>query len=77
MSNEGTNMHTSKILNAWKQSEDRGSLEGIAGTPIVDENLLRQIGGGLSLTSSGYICTVSGECNGGTSCWPRWMTSIQ
>lgn len=64
-------MSTSKILEAWKQSEGQGALESIVGTPVVDESLLRQIGGGMIPTaSSGHICTISGECNGGTSCWP-------
>lgn len=64
-------MNTNQILNAWKQSEDQRLLENVAGTPIVDENLLRQIGGGMSNRSSGFICTISGECNGsGRSCWP-------
>lgn len=57
-----------QILNAWKQSEDQ--LQNVAGTPVVDENLLRQVGGGLAAISSGYFCTISGECNGGRSCWP-------
>lgn len=67
-------MNTSKILKAWKQSEGNASIENVAGVPVVDENLLRQIGGGLQQqfpeTSSGYYCTISGECNGGRSCWP-------
>jgi hypothetical protein len=66
-------MDTKSILNSWKQSEDNGSINNIVGTPVVDENLLRQIAGGRSIApenSSGYFCTISGECNGGTSCWP-------
>lgn len=68
-------MDTKSILNTWKQSEGNDSMSDIVGTPVVDENLLRQIAGGASLApeitaSSGYFCTVSGECNGGTSCWP-------
>jgi len=66
-------MDTKSILNAWKQSEGNGAMNDIVGKPVVDENLLRQIGGGLRTApefSSGYFCTISGECNGGTSCWP-------
>ncbi len=67
-------MNSSTILKAWKQSEDNASIEHVAGMPVVDENLLRQIGGGQQQLnpefSSGYFCTISGECNGGTSCWP-------
>jgi hypothetical protein len=58
---------TVKILDAWKKTEN--SLQDVAGTPVVDENLLRQVGGGIREESSGYWCTVSGECNGGRSCW--------
>jgi hypothetical protein len=66
-------MDTRLILNTWKQSENNGSMNNIVGTPVVDENLLRQIAGGLGADnelSSGYFCTISGECNGGKSCWP-------
>lgn len=65
-------MSTFKILEALKTA--KGSMQDVAGTPVVDENLLRQIGGGAydraPEFSSGYFCTVSGECNGGRSCWP-------
>lgn len=67
-------MNTSTILDAWKQSESKAAIEQVAGMSVIDENLLRQIGGGRQEQqrefSSGYFCTVSGECNGGTSCWP-------
>ena len=39
-------MDTKSILNTWKQSEGNDSMNDIVGTPAVDENLLRQIGGG-------------------------------
>jgi hypothetical protein len=67
-------MDSNSILNAWKQSEGRDSIANVAGAVVVDENLLRQIGGGALSSSSGYICTISGECNGGRSCWP-WRPS--
>lgn len=35
----------------------------------LDENTLRQLQGGVAY-SSGWICTISGECNGGSSCNP-------
>jgi hypothetical protein len=62
---------TVKILEALKTA--KGSMQDVAGTPVVDENLLRQIGGGYQRApenSSGYYCTISGECWGGRSCWP-------
>jgi hypothetical protein len=74
MPQKDIDMDTSSILNTWKQSEGSDSMNDIVGTPVVDENLLRQIGGGAQALapefSSGYFCTISGECNGGTSCWP-------
>jgi hypothetical protein len=68
-------MDTNLILNTWKQSESNGSMNEIVGSPVVDENLLRNISGGrleYDRVSSGWICTISGECNGGTSCWPSF-----
>jgi hypothetical protein len=66
-------MDSNSILSAWKQSEGSDSITEVAGSVVVDENLLRQIGGGFPWTSSGYFCTISGECNGGRSCWPRYL----
>lgn len=63
-------MSTSTILRAWKRSEGNASIDQVAGMPVVDESLLRQIGGGYPELSSGFFCSISGECNGGTSCWP-------
>lgn len=65
-------MSNQKILEAWNKSDTTESLAQVAGTPIIDEDLLRQVGGGMSMPSAGYICTVSGECNGGRSCWWPW-----
>lgn len=65
-------MDTNKILSAWKQSESETSISQVAGQVIVDENLLRQVGGGMGQNnefSSGYFCTISGEC-WGFSCNP-------
>ncbi|MBA3487894.1 MAG: hypothetical protein H0T88_12025 [Lysobacter sp.] len=60
-------MNSNSILKMWKQSESQDAMTQVAGTPIVDENLLRQVSGGWS----GWYCTISGECNGGGgSCWP-------
>jgi hypothetical protein len=72
MPQKDIDMDTKSILNTWKQSEGNDSMNDIVGTPVVDENLLRQIGGGqmAQQASSGWICTISGECNGGRSCWP-------
>lgn len=63
---KGISMDSNSILKMWKSSESQAALTEVAGTPIVDENLLRLVSGGWQ----GFVCTISGECNGGTSCWP-------
>lgn len=51
-------------------ASDAADMENLVGMVEIKEELLTQVSGGLA-ASSGYICTVSGECNGGSSCWPR------
>ena len=64
-------MSKKNILGALKQSEqDQATMNEIVGMVEVNEDLLHQVSGGAAW-SSGYICTISGECNGGSSCWPR------
>jgi len=67
-------MDTNTILSAWKQTENTDAIFHVAGQVIIDESLLRQVSGGQNREnnefSSGYFCTVSGECWGGWSCWP-------
>lgn len=64
-------MNTNKILEALKQADGAQSITDVAGQVVVDENMLRQVGGGVAREfSSGYFCTISGECWGGGSCWP-------
>lgn len=64
-------MDSKTILDTWKKSESEDSISKVAGVVIVDETLLRQVGGGRveNAISSGRICTVSGEC-WGFSCNP-------
>ena len=62
-------MDSNKVLTALKQTDDTQSIAKVAGQVVVDENMLRQIGGGRAGFSSGYFCTVSGEC-WGFSCNP-------
>lgn len=60
-------MKSKEILQAWRETEQGEALTNVVGTPVVNESLLREVSGG---TSSGFICTVSGECNGsGRTCW--------
>ncbi|MFY7929451.1 MAG: hypothetical protein ACOVS5_11330 [Oligoflexus sp.] len=58
------------ILSTWKKSElNQSEMDSIIGTPVVDESLLEQIGGGRA--SAGWVCTISGECNAsGNGCNP-------
>jgi hypothetical protein len=58
-------VNNTNILQAWAQSEGQEAITAVAGTPIVDETLLRQVNGGGWFPSSGWICTLSAECNGG------------
>lgn len=59
-------MEARNITQLWNESSDG---ESAIGEPIVDQALLNQIGGGAC--SSGWVCSVSGECNcSGRSCWP-------
>ncbi|WP_269517550.1 hypothetical protein [Alteromonas sp. BMJM2] len=50
------------------QSKSEHSLDKVS----VDKDTLRQLSGGKmdNINSSGWICTISGECNGGQSCNP-------
>lgn len=59
------------ILSAMQAMEqDQAAMDQAVGMVVINEELLHQVSGGLAW-SSGYICTISGECNGGRSCWPR------
>jgi mersacidin/lichenicidin family type 2 lantibiotic len=67
-------------IRAWKDARFRSSvnseelLPNPAGTRLVelDEEEVRAIWGAAAPTGSeGYICSLSGECNGGTSCWTQ------
>ncbi|MDC8760953.1 hypothetical protein [Janthinobacterium fluminis] len=65
-------MSKKNVLNALVQSDsDQSAMTESLGMVEIKEELLHQVSGGLAW-SSGYICTVSGECSGGRSCWPRW-----
>lgn len=54
------------VIEALKNSEVNST--NVVGAQKLDENTLRQLQGGRS--SSGWICTISAECNGGHSCNP-------
>lgn len=63
------------VLNALVAS-DAADMENVVGMVEINGELLNQVGGGLA-ASSGYICTISGECNGGTSCWPHMAAAAE
>lgn len=50
-------------------ASDAADMADVVGMVEINAELLTQVSGGLA-ASSGWICTISGECNGGTSCWP-------
>jgi len=69
------------LIRAWKDPHYRRSMseqqraqlpENPAGAYEVDRELLATVTGGKKGASEGWFCTVSGECNGGSSCcfWP-------
>jgi hypothetical protein len=66
-------MNAMNILNAMKKSEqNQEAMNEVVGMVTINEELLNQVSGGVQAFSSGYICTISGECNGGKSCWPSF-----
>ena len=75
------------VARAWKDAEYRASLSAdqlssLPTSPInnsdeeLDSNLV--IGGQSSISSQGWVCSLSGECNGGTCCNPftsKWSVA--
>lgn len=71
--------NTIDVVRVWKDAEYRASLSAdqlanLPASPInnseneLDSNLV--IGGQTPLSSQGWVCTISGECNGGRCCNP-------
>jgi mersacidin/lichenicidin family type 2 lantibiotic len=71
--------NTVDVARAWKDAEYRASLSAdqlsnLPTSPInnsedeLDSNLV--IGGQAPFSSQGWICSISGECNGGHCCNP-------
>ena len=65
-------------IRAWKDAKFRSTVDSAellpnpAGLRLVeiDEEELRGLWGAMApISSQGYVCSASGECNGGTSCW--------
>jgi mersacidin/lichenicidin family type 2 lantibiotic len=65
-------------IRAWKDPKFRATLnaEELSPNPAglrlleIDEEELRGLWGAMApVSSEGYVCSVSGECNGGKSCW--------
>ncbi len=61
-----------KVLQKMKEVEHEGmNAVSILAEPVLDEALLVQVSGGFDRTiGSGWLFTISGECNGGSSCNP-------
>ncbi len=71
-------MTKAEIVRAWKDPKFRASLSedqlaALPASPVggsvteLTEDQLQNVGGGE--TGTGLIPTVSGDCNGGLSCW--------
>ena len=64
-----------RVLNASKKAERLNLVEKVAGKPTVSDEVRQELRAGVAPSptgSGGVLCTVSGECNGGSSCWdPR------
>lgn len=58
-------MNLNDVIKTWKEA-DSTSESSPVGEPMVDKNLISKVRGG---GSSGFICTLSGECQG-FSCSP-------
>lgn len=66
-----------KTIQAWKNADASAKIETPLADVAVNESAMRKdVTGG---ASSGYICGVSAEANGGTSCWKilsDWLNSL-
>ena len=62
------------VLAALEKSDNDQAVTEVVGMVVIDKDLLANISGGMMMPSSGFICTYSAECSGGTSCnpWPTW-----
>ena len=54
-----------------EEAHDEAAVTEVVGMVVLNDELLNQVSGGLA-HSSGAICTISAECNGGSSCAPHW-----
>lgn len=58
----------SNLIQAWKNADKSANAKAPVANPNIDESMLtNSVNGGAQ--SAGYVCTLSGECNGGKSCW--------
>ena len=62
-------MNNKDILSALNASADDKAVNAVVGMVVLKDELLNQVSGGA--WSSGYICTLSGECGGGNCRLPR------
>lgn len=59
-------MKANEIVTTWKNAEQNdGAINNIAGAPVINEQLLAQVQGGMD---DGWVHTVSAECFGGIRC---------
>lgn len=62
-------MKTNVLIESWRQGDQDSSL---LPSPQIDNQLIQKIRGG---ASAGNVCSLSAECNGGTSCAYWWETA--
>jgi len=61
-------MKTKQLIESWKNADATQQSDSPANHVDVNETAMSEITGGVN--SAGYVCTLSGECNGtGKSCW--------
>lgn len=58
-------MNSFDMVNKWETSNSIQDIESVAGAPMVDDQLLQQVQGGVG---RGWVYTVSAECMGGIRC---------
>jgi hypothetical protein len=62
-------MKKNEMIRAWKSTDNKEEISNAIGSPEINKEVVK--GGATRIDSSGYICSVSGECWGGWSCDPR------
>ena len=63
-------MKKNEIIKALKEGKSKEEFLNIIGSPEVNLDTIKGGNVSISWNSSGFICSISGECNAsGRSCW--------